>query len=86
MSASKRSGGGQTARPAFLTKKQNGVSESPTQYRFEPDFSPAPPTTVCWQGDKRARKLGNKGFWLLSLEIDLAILGKKLTKELGFAE
>ncbi|TRU25325.1 MAG: hypothetical protein EWV80_09855, partial [Microcystis aeruginosa Ma_QC_B_20070730_S2] len=33
--------------PAFLTKKENGVSESPTQYRFEPDFSPAPPTTVC---------------------------------------
>jgi hypothetical protein len=36
-----------------------------------------------WQGDKRARKFANKGFWLLSLEIDLAILGKKLTKELG---
>ena len=38
---------------------------------------------MIWQGDKRARKFANKGFWLLSLEIDLAILGKKLTKELG---
>ena len=38
---------------------------------------------IFWQGDKRARKLANKGFWLLSLEIDRAILGKKLTKELG---
>ena len=38
---------------------------------------------IFWQGDKRAKKFANKGFWLLSLEIDLAILGKKLTKELG---
>ena len=38
---------------------------------------------IFWQGDKRARKFANNGFWLLSLEIDRAILGKKLTKELG---
>jgi hypothetical protein len=41
--------------PAFLTKKENGVSESPTQYRFEPDFSPAPPTTVCCENVTRHR-------------------------------
>lgn len=43
------------ATPAFLTKKENGVSESPTQYRFEPDFSPAPPTTVCCENVTRHR-------------------------------
>ncbi len=43
------------AYPAFLTKKENGVSESPTQYRFEPDFSPAPPTTVCCENLTRHR-------------------------------
>ena len=43
------------ANPAFLTKKENGVSESPTQYRFEPDFSPAPPTTVCCENLTRHR-------------------------------
>ena len=41
--------------PAFLTKKENGVSESPTQYRFEPDFSPATPTTVCCENLTRHR-------------------------------
>jgi hypothetical protein len=43
------------AYPAFLTKKENGVSESPTQYRFEPDFSPATPTTVCYENLTRHR-------------------------------
>jgi hypothetical protein len=43
------------SKPAFLTKKENGVSESPTQYRFEPDFSPAPPTTVCCENLTRHR-------------------------------
>lgn len=43
------------AAPAFLTKKENGVSESPTQYRFEPDFSPATPTTVCCENLTRHR-------------------------------
>ena len=68
----------------YANSKMKRINLKSWQRKAQRMFGTSPPDGFFyWQGDKRARKLANKGFWLLSLEIDLAILGKKLTKELG---